>query len=277
MLYNPLLDTFLIIVESGSINKASQLLYISPAAVLKQLDTLEDKLNLKLFTRNRSGCYLTKTGQIVFEGAKRLKKESDLIVKKAKESNNVVRIGFNDKDVLRVFFEAWKLQNNSYNLSLVSLKDVLDYKYYFDLIGEHIDMFVCVDDFYVEPSYEKKILDEANFILLVPKNHKNANKKQIKIKELNEDIFTFKKGFFKKYDWVSDYIINSNQKIKGIELGYDNIYTTINKSIEDNRSLLCLDILQNVHPDLVPVKLDSNFKVPISIFYKKESEYVFKK
>ena len=36
MMYNPQLDTFLCVAESGSFNKAAEKLYISPPAVIKQ-------------------------------------------------------------------------------------------------------------------------------------------------------------------------------------------------------------------------------------------------
>lgn len=35
MMYNPQLDTFICVVESGSFSKAAEKLYISPTAVIK--------------------------------------------------------------------------------------------------------------------------------------------------------------------------------------------------------------------------------------------------
>lgn len=44
MMYNPQLDTFLCVAESGSFNKAAEKLYISPPAVIKQINLLEESL-----------------------------------------------------------------------------------------------------------------------------------------------------------------------------------------------------------------------------------------
>ena len=49
MMYNPQLETFICVVESGSFNKAAEKLYISAPAVIKQINSLEKSLNLQLF------------------------------------------------------------------------------------------------------------------------------------------------------------------------------------------------------------------------------------
>ena len=51
MMYNPQLDTFICVVEAGSFSKAAEELYISAPAVIKQINSLENSLNLQLFER----------------------------------------------------------------------------------------------------------------------------------------------------------------------------------------------------------------------------------
>ena len=51
MMYNPQLDTFLCVVEAGSFSKAAEQLYISAPAVIKQINSLEASLGMKLFDR----------------------------------------------------------------------------------------------------------------------------------------------------------------------------------------------------------------------------------
>ena len=50
-MYNPILDTFIAVSDCGSFTKASQRLYISPTAIMKQINTLENHLELKLIQR----------------------------------------------------------------------------------------------------------------------------------------------------------------------------------------------------------------------------------
>ena len=61
-MYNPQLETFLTVAEAGSFNKAAEKLYISPPAVIKQINLLERDLDLRLFLRTHRGLQLTKAG-----------------------------------------------------------------------------------------------------------------------------------------------------------------------------------------------------------------------
>ena len=54
-MYNPQLETFLCVAEAGSFNKAAERLYISPPAVIKQINLLEESLGVKLFDRSTAG------------------------------------------------------------------------------------------------------------------------------------------------------------------------------------------------------------------------------
>ena len=59
MMYNPQLDTFICVVEAGSFSKAAEELYISAPAVIKQINSLENSLNLQLFERTHRGLIIT--------------------------------------------------------------------------------------------------------------------------------------------------------------------------------------------------------------------------
>ena len=46
-MYNHQLDTFIVVADSGSFNKAAEALFISPPAVIKQINLLEDSLGVR--------------------------------------------------------------------------------------------------------------------------------------------------------------------------------------------------------------------------------------
>ena len=69
-MYNPLLDTFIAAADCGSLTKASEQLYISATAVMKQINALEAHMDLKLFERAHSGIQLTKAGNILYHDDK---------------------------------------------------------------------------------------------------------------------------------------------------------------------------------------------------------------
>ena len=62
-MYNPQLETFITVAESGSFAKAADKLYISPTAVIKQINILESNLDIKLFNRTHRGLTLTAAGK----------------------------------------------------------------------------------------------------------------------------------------------------------------------------------------------------------------------
>ena len=58
-MYNPLLKTFVYVVELGSFSKAAQKMYITTASVMKQINALEEHLHVKLVNRAHRGIKLT--------------------------------------------------------------------------------------------------------------------------------------------------------------------------------------------------------------------------
>lgn len=54
-MYNPQLETFIVVADMGSFNKAAEALYITPPAVTKQINLLENNLGLQLFNRTHRG------------------------------------------------------------------------------------------------------------------------------------------------------------------------------------------------------------------------------
>lgn len=69
-MYNPQLETFLRVADAGSFNKAAEQSYITPTAVIKQINLLEEDLNVKLFERTHRGLKLTKAGRSLYKDAK---------------------------------------------------------------------------------------------------------------------------------------------------------------------------------------------------------------
>ncbi len=60
-MYNHQLDTFIVVADSGSFNKAAEALFISPPAVIKQINLLEDSLDVR-FCRSLGRIYKSGLG-----------------------------------------------------------------------------------------------------------------------------------------------------------------------------------------------------------------------
>ena len=110
-MYNPQLETFLAVVESGSFNKAAERLYISPPAVIKQINLLEKSLDLQLFVRTHRGLRLTKAGHSLYQDAKYIIQYCKDSVTRARnamqESESVIRIGTSPMTPAQVPVNLW--------------------------------------------------------------------------------------------------------------------------------------------------------------------------
>lgn len=90
-MYNPQLDTFLCVVEAGSFSKAAEQLYISAPAVIKQINSLEASLGMKLFDRTHRGLVVTEAGQSIYNDAKYIIGYCKVSVQRAKEAAGIGR------------------------------------------------------------------------------------------------------------------------------------------------------------------------------------------
>src|SRR5574344_2491383 len=132
-MYNPLLDTFIAVSDMKSFNKAAEKLYLSPTAVMKQINSLEDHLNLKLINRNATGITLTEQGKLIYKDAKFIMDYSSKSIKEAKELESTYEttfcVGTSLLNPAKPFMDLWYKVNhafNDYKLHLVPFEDDKD-------------------------------------------------------------------------------------------------------------------------------------------------------
>lgn len=110
-MYNPQLETFISVADAGSFNKAAEQLYITPPAVIKQINLLETSLGLELFVRTHRGLKLTASGKSLYKDAKYVIQYCKESVERAKrameEEQNVIRIGTSPMTPAQVLVELW--------------------------------------------------------------------------------------------------------------------------------------------------------------------------
>ena len=64
------LETFIKVAECGSFTKAADDLYITPTAVMKQINALEKELEVALFERTNHGLRITRAGESFLQDAR---------------------------------------------------------------------------------------------------------------------------------------------------------------------------------------------------------------
>ncbi len=110
-MYNHQLETFICVADAGSFNKAAEESYITPTAIIKQINLLEDSLGVKLFERTRRGLTLTKAGRSMYQDAKYIIQYCHDSVIRARnamqEDSNVIRIGSSPMTPAQLLMELW--------------------------------------------------------------------------------------------------------------------------------------------------------------------------
>lgn len=90
------LQLFLSVADQGSFTKAEGIEYVSKQAMLRQINSLEEEIGVKLFTRTSTGVTLTAAGQEFYRGAKKMLKLRDTVLAKCRNrvpAQETLRIG----------------------------------------------------------------------------------------------------------------------------------------------------------------------------------------
>lgn len=117
-MYNLQLETFIVVADLGSFNKAAEALYITPPAVTKQINLLEKDLEVQLFVRTHRGLILTEAGKSLYKDAKYIIQYCKDSVERAKrameEKDNVIRIGTSPMTPAAPVIQMWEKVRKDY-------------------------------------------------------------------------------------------------------------------------------------------------------------------
>ena len=129
-MYDSTLETFIAVANLGSFTKASEELFISPTAVMKQMNNLENRLNLKLIERGSKGITLTPAGKVIYKNAKIIIECSNKAVAEARkltlEYERTFCVGTSLLNPAKPFMDLWYKLNDDfpdYKLHLVPFED----------------------------------------------------------------------------------------------------------------------------------------------------------
>ena len=276
-MYNPVLDTFITVAECGSFTKASELLYISPTAVMKQMNTLEAHLDLKLTERTPTGVKLTAAGEIIYRDAKFMKDYSKKSLAEAKAAEHsydtTFCVGTSLLNPAKPFMDIWYRVNKKfpdYKLHLVPFEDDHDgILSEIKKLGEKFDFLIGVCD-------SKAWLSLCNFMPLgrykkmiaVSREHRLARKSSIDLEDLyGETLMMVKRGD----SGVNDFIRNDLEKnhpqihIEDTPQFYD--LSVFNRCAETGNVLLTIECWQEVHPGLVSIPVNWDYSIPYGLLY----------
>jgi DNA-binding transcriptional LysR family regulator len=265
-MYNKQLETFLKVAKTGSFSKAASELYISPSAVIQQLNHLEADLQVSLFTRTRQGVFLTDAGEY-------LKREASAYIQMGQDIRSHLKViasgtdsicvGTSMKHKIRLFYDLWVLFSGTgkdYNVRLVNTETG----------PEHVieaDLIECV---YADLPWQKewkflKIFD-VPVGLGIPRNHPLSGSKVIHCENLRgTTISTLRHGDIRQWEALQDKLETYEITLREVP-EYDS--TVIWECACQQSAIMAPLCWQDVLFDIVLLPCDLEKTVPYGFCYR---------
>ncbi len=286
-MYNSLLTAFVTVADCGSFTKAAEILYISPTAVMKQINSLENHLDLKLTKRTPSGIRLTPAGEVSYKDAKLLFDFSKKSITNARHAmsctDRTFYVGTSLLNPAKPFMNLWYRVNKDfpgYKLHLVPFDD--NHKGILSEIsqlGEKFDVLIGVCD-------SKTWLNKCNMFPLgrykkmcaVSREHRLAEKKLLKITDLyGEKLMMVKQGDSDTNDHIRDDLKKHHPQIQIEDTPHFYDMSVFNRCAETENILLSLECWQDVHPGLVTIPVEWEYSISYGLLYSlKPADYVLR-
>lgn len=287
MMYNPQLETFLCVVDSGSFSKAAKKLYITAPAVIKQINSLESNLNLQLFDRTHRGLVVTESGKSLYEDVKYIIqycKESVSRAENAMEDDKeVIRVGISPLTPPQVFVELWPKIQECYpdmKLQLIPFENTPENaREILGNLGQNIDAIAGIfDDTMLNLRKCKGIeISREPFCCAVSIHHRLARKEKLEIQDLyGENLMLMHRGWSEYVDILRDELWENHPQINITDFDFYNI-EVFNSCENSNDMLLAFQIWSSIHPLMKIIPVEWNYGIPFGLLYSQDPSPKVKK
>lgn len=279
-MYDPIIKTFITVADCGSFTSAALKLYISPTAVMKQINTLESRMSLTLLSRNSSGVELTKAGKVIYLAAKDIIERCENAIQQARKEeekyNKTFCVGTSLLNPAKPLMDLWYLLNDrfpGYKLHLVPFDDNnSDIVSVIDSLGEKFDFLVGACDSKTWMSKCNTLeIGKCRFTVAVSRTHRLARKTSVSIADLEgETVMMVKQGDSSNNDKLrKELISHGNITVTDMPSFYD--MTVFNRCAETDNVLISLDCWHDIHPELAAIPLEFDFSIPLVIMYSRNA------
>ena len=276
-MYNPQLETFLCVAESGSFNKAAEKLFISPPAHIKQINLLEENLGLQLFLRTHRGIQLTEAGKSLYQDAKYVIQYCKDSVTRARnamrKTDDVIRIGTSPMTPAQVLVELWpKLQNYcpGTKFHLVPFDNTPENaREILGNLGQNIDVVAGIFDETMLNLRQCEGLEISRepICCAVSVHHRLAQKDFLTIQDLyGEILMLIQRGWSHSVDLLRDNLWKNYPQIEIVDFNFYDV-NAFNQCENNNCVLMAVPKWQYVHPLLKILPVDWGYTIPYGLLH----------
>lgn len=272
-----LLETFYMTAKAGSFQKASEQLFVSSTALIKQINQLEKNTGLTLFRRTNKGLELTDSGKIFFDASEKILHDYYDALQKAQNVNekqqHVVRIGISQINPFRSFSDVFNCSPKFFSFIARVVPISAEYKEFTEhlrTLGADVDIipYFCGHEG-LSAVCQTHCLARLPLRVQVPEQHPLAGKKMLTYDDLNgQDIVTISSDANRFYREINADVM---RHAPGAKLHPCNYYDflTINYAVHSNRLMLVGDYLGQAHPQMHPHPVNWDLTLPYGIHYAK--------
>ena len=279
-MYNPQIETFIKVADAGSFNKAAEELYITPTAVIKQINLLESSLDLVLFERTHRGLILTNAGKSLYQDAKYIIgycKDSVVRAKNAmSEGENIIRIGSSPTTPAQLLMQMWpKIQEQCPDIKfeIVPFENTPENaKEILANLGKNIDIIGGIfDDTMLKlRKCEGLQLSREPFCCAMSIHHRLAQKDKLQISDLyGENLLLMRRGWSNYVDRLRNDIWQNHTQIHIVDFDFYSL-EIFNRCENSNDILIAIENWKTVHPLLKILPVDWNYTIPFGILHAPE-------
>ncbi len=286
-MYNPQLETFIRVADAGSFNKAAERSYITPTAVIKQINLLEASLGIKLFERTHRGLIMTKAGLSLYQDAKYIIQYCKDSVTRAKnamqEDTNIIRIGSSPMTPAQLLMPLWtKIQERLPDLKfqIIPFENTPENaREILANLGKNIDVIGGIFD---ETMLELRQCDGLElsrepFCCAVSIHHRLATKNRLTMQDLyGENLLMMKREWSRYVDQLRDDIWQNHNQIHIVDFEFYNM-DIFNRCENGNYVLLAIPGWANVHPLLKVIPVDWEYSIPYGLLHSPEPSETVKR
>ncbi len=257
-LHNKTLDAFLVCARAGSFSKAAELLYVTPTALIKQINRFENEIGVSLFERTPRGIALTAAGERLARRADALKALSAEILEDVRrvDEDKSLEINLGSSSIFSgsVVLERWQQLKTHLPDARIRLKTFENTREAADRIlhnlGKDIDLLAGVFDERFLASYGCAGLELARvpIVMSMSVNHPLAHKPVLAFEDLKPfELFVIARGYLDDFDRARDALLEA---VSGIRIrDFDFLdYDVFNQAEEKQALILNIEYWTGAHP-----------------------------
>ena len=280
-MYDPLLDTLLAVAQEGSFTKAAERLFLSPTAVMKQINTLERRLDLRLLTRTTTGVELTPAGRVICRDAEGLIALSRKTLAEARaletKYDTTFCVGTSLLNPAKPFMDLWYRVNGNfpdYKLHLVPFEDnhggILSE---IRQLGRKFDFLMGVCDSRTWLSFCcYQPLGTYRKMIAVPREHRLAGRERLTLADLRgETLMMVPRGDSGANDRLRDELERDFPQLRIEDTAQYYDLSVFNRCAETGNLLLTVECWRDVHPGLITLPMEWDYTIPYGLLYAKDA------